>query len=111
MKHLTKHGPQAIENNLALTGNIATGYKEVSTDYTVLSSDSTINCLSPIIVTLPTATGITGKHLVVKNSSTGSVVVSANDSQLIDGGNTAALGSQWSSISLQATSASSWIII
>lgn len=110
-KHLIETGNQSISGNLIASGGIYTGYTEATTDYTALSTDSTIDCLSTATIQLPTAIGLRGRVINIKNSSTGTVLVSAWQNQKIDATNYALLNTQWSNLQIQATSSGNWIIL
>ena len=83
----------------------------VTTTYTVLSTDETVNCnnASGFTVNLTTAVGETGRKIVIKNSGTGDILVDADAAETIDGALTATLV-QYESITVQSDGAN-WIII
>lgn len=77
-----------VAGNVSAQGGYYSSYKTVSSTYTVLSGDSTINCMSAASYTvqLHTATGFTGKEYKIKNSTvTGLITLSAFPGQTIDG--------------------------
>lgn len=109
-KHLIDSGTQSLSGNLSITGSFSVGYTEKTSNYTVLSSDHTVNCLSgSFVVTLPPA--IYNTIYVIKNSGTGLITLSANGSETIDGYNTILITQQWQSMVVQGTSLGSWVII
>lgn len=83
----------------------------VTTTYTVLSTDETVNCTSAsgFTVNLTTAVGETGRKIIIKNSGTGDILVDADAAETIDGALTATLV-QYESITVQSDGAN-WIII
>jgi hypothetical protein len=83
----------------------------VTTTYTVLSTDETVNCTSAsgFTVNLTTAVGETGRKIIIKNSGTGDILVDADAAETIDGALTATLV-QYESITIQSDGAN-WIII
>lgn len=99
-----------IVGNISATGSNSVGYTETSVNYTATNNDYTINATQPITITLPTAIGIRGRLYVIKNTSIGSVAVSAYQTQTIDGDNMLYINNQWESITIQSTN-SNWIII
>lgn len=96
-------------NSASVSQSTIYAYKEVSTNYTVLSSDYTVNCTSAITVTLPTAVGAGGKVYNLKNTSSGSVTVNTTSSQLIDGELTQSVLTM-NNMKVQSTG-TGWIII
>lgn len=83
----------------------------VTTTYTVLSTDETVNCtsVSGFTVNLTTAVGEIGRKIIIKNSGAGDITVDANAAETIDGALTATLV-QYESITIQSDGAN-WIII
>jgi hypothetical protein len=83
----------------------------VTTTYTVLSTDETVNCtsVSGFTVNLTTAVGEIGRKIIIKNSGTGDILVDADAAETIDGALTATLV-QYESITVQSDGAN-WIII
>lgn len=85
-------------------------YNEISGSYLITSTDYTINCVSnSFIVNLPTSVGIAGKIYNIKNTSSGSITVSASLSETIDGSSNQTFN-QWTTLTVQSTGAN-WIII
>tara|TARA_R100000951_G_scaffold65264_1_gene55091 strand:- start:7703 stop:9505 length:1803 start_codon:yes stop_codon:yes gene_type:complete len=79
-------------------------------DYTVTTSDYTINATaSGIIITLPTSIGIQGQIYVIKNSSNSTITLSANGAETIDTHNIIQTEPP-TSITVQSTN-TNWIII
>ncbi len=83
----------------------------VTTTYTVLSTDETVNCSSAsgFTVNLTTAVGVVGRKIIIKNSGAGDITVDANTTETIDGALTVTLV-QYESITIQSDGAN-WIII
>jgi hypothetical protein len=83
----------------------------VTTTYTVLSTDETVNCtsISGFTVNLTTAVGEVGRKIVIKNSGTGDILVDADGAETIDDALTATLV-QYESITVQSDG-TNWIII
>lgn len=89
-------------------GELILGYKAVTTAYSVLVTDYTIDCTTnTFTVTLPTAVGHTGQIYNIKNSGTGTITVATTSSQTIDGSLTQTLY-QWDNLQIQSTG-SQWI--
>lgn len=73
-------------------GGITLPEIDISTTYTILDTDYTINCTSGTFsVFLPTAVGAKGRICVIKNSGSGTITLDANGSQTIDGATTKTL--------------------
>lgn len=74
----------------------------VTGNYTVVSTSSFVgaNCSSVCTVTLPTAVGITGKVYTVKMDGSSNVTIATTSAQTIDGGSTALLNQQYTSLDL-----------
>jgi hypothetical protein len=83
------------------TGN----YTATASDYTILMNNTT-----PKSVTLPTASGITGRIYVIKKISTGTSTVKTTGSETIDGATTKSLASQYDYIMVQSDG-TNWVII
>ncbi len=99
-------GPTSL---LDVSGPIATAIKTVTANYTVASTDSTILASGSITVTLPSASGISGREYIIKNIGASTVTV-ASSSGLIDGSSTFSLGSQYETITVQSDGTNWWII-
>lgn len=101
---------QQLIDLLSIGTTIKTSVVSISTAYTVLVSDSTINCASgTFTVTLPTAVGNTGLMFNIKNSGTGIITIDGNGTETIDNELTQTI-TQWDNINLQSNG-SNWIII
>lgn len=86
-------------------------YTTTGINYTVLSDDYVVEATSGgITLTLPTAVGIQGKILVLKNSSSGTVTIDGDGTETIDGGLTADLETQYESITI-ISNGSNWVIV
>jgi len=93
-------------------GSIAITY-EISlktSDYTATSDDDVILCSGTITISLPVASGVSGKRLYIKNIGTGSITVDPNGTETIDGGTTAVIENQYESITI-VCDGSNWHII
>lgn len=101
----------AVSGDLASQIGGAVSYAGKTGDYTLLSTDYLLEAVSgSFSFNLPTAVGIAGTTYVFKNSDTGTITISGDGSETIDGANTAALGSQYESITMSSNGAS-WLII
>lgn len=89
-----------ISDYVAKTG----AYNITSTDHTI---EVTANSNS---YTLPSASGISGRVYIIKNTGTGKPVVNTTGSQTIDGMATYTLSAQYRYVSVQSNG-SNWIII
>jgi hypothetical protein len=83
--------------------------------YTATSSDHTITCnatSATFTITLPTASGITGRMYVIKkmDSSGNAITIDANASETIDGSLTRSLNLQYESITIQSDG-TNWYIL
>jgi len=74
-----------LEVDASTTSTEIYTYSAKTGDYTVLTTDRTIDCTGTITITLPTAVGNDGQCFVVKNSGSGSVTVDADGTETIDG--------------------------
>ena len=86
-----------------------TTYKSVSGDYTILTTDSTINLLSGGITILPSAVNLTSRVFNIKNSGTLNVTLSTTLAQTIDSYSTITLFTQ-ENLTVQSTG-TNWIIL
>lgn len=85
-------------------------YIEKSANYTILTTDYTVNCTAnTFTITLPTAVGSQGRIYNIKNSGTGIITIATTSSQTIDGITTQTLN-QYDSIAVQSDG-TNWIII
>ena len=92
---------QQIIDYLNSGGTITTSYVTKSANYTLTSSDTTVDCDSnTFTITLPTAIGNTATLVIKKNSGTPDLTVDGNGSQTIDGGLTATIVRVYESITL-----------
>lgn len=108
--HVISQGPSvsAVTSVAGRTGtvvltnsDITYPYAAKTANYTVLTTDYFIDCTSgTFTVTLPTAASVSGKIYNIKNSGTGVITVNTTSSQTIDGGSTASLPVQYTSISV-----------
>lgn len=90
-------------------GSLTYPYTSVTTTYAVTANDYFVNCASgTFTVSLPTASGITGKLYVIKNSGTGVITVDPNGSETIDGSTTKTL-TQYNTLSIQSNG-TNWVI-
>ena len=98
--------------NMVLKAGISKAIKTITSNYTVLNSDSTIliNSTSAINVTLPDATSLNGRIFTLKNINTGNVTVLTTSSQTIDGAASQSIATQYSKISIQSDGTNWWII-
>ena len=95
----------------SVEGSVAFGYSAQTATYTATADDHFINCTAnTFTVTLPTAVGITGRQYVIKNSGAGVITVDGDAAETIDGATTAALATQYDSITL-ASDGTNWIIL
>lgn len=88
---------------------VSTAVHTTAIGYTPTATDWLIVCTATLTVTLPTAVGLTGKELVVKNAGTGTVTVDAYSTQLIDGSLTQILGAA-DSVTIVSTG-TGWVIV
>lgn len=87
------------------------GYKEVSSNYTVLITDETINCISGTFnLSLLSSVSISGKPFNIKNSGTGIVTVLPNGVETIDGYSSINLKSK-ENLQIKSRGSLGWIII
>ena len=94
-----------------MRGFLLTPIVNVSAAYLVTADDHTVNCTAnTFTVNLPTAFGIAGRMLIVKNSGAGVITVDGHASELIDGVPTVAIAAG-AVARLQATAAGGWILV
>lgn len=75
-----------VRSGIISLGSISLPYLSTPISYTATTDDFFIDAVSTgITITLPSATGIVGKHYVIKNSSSTQIEVNTYLSQLIDG--------------------------
>lgn len=86
-------------------------YRAISAARTLDTTDYIVNCTAnTFTVTLPTASGNTGRVYIVKNSGTGTITVACTGAQVIDGAATQSLATQYSLIRV-VSNGSNWNII
>lgn len=100
-----------------ILGQSSTTYTitNVSTNYSVLTTDQVLLCTSGsggITLTLPAASSMTGKQLIIKkvDSGAGALVVDGNSSETIDGALTQTISSQYAYMIL-VSNGTSWFIV
>lgn len=98
-------------SNIAIGGAIVTknaNYSATTSDETILANASTGN----VTITLPTASGNTGKTYIVKkiDSSANSVIIATTSAQTIDGITTRTFTSQYTGAQVQ-TDGSNWFVL
>ena len=77
-------GLLSVSTTIPATDIANTVISNKSANYTITSSDNTINATtSAIVITLPTAVGINGQEFTIINSSSGNVTIATTSSQLI----------------------------
>jgi len=94
---------------LDVNGPIATAVSTQTANYTIASTDSTILANGAITITLPSASGITGRQYTIKNISTSTVTVASNGGT-IDGSTTLSLTSEYEAITVQSNG-TNWYVI
>jgi len=98
-------------STVTVAGSFSTAYVAESASYTATISDHTIDCTAnTFTVTLPDATGISGREYVIKNSGAGVITLACTSTQTIDGVTTKTLNTQYSGLTAQSTGAN-WIVI
>lgn len=104
-----------VVSTLGVGGSFGTAITTVSanttlntTHYTVLVNAATAG----VTITLPAASGVTGRMYVIKkiDSSANTVTIDGNGTEKIDGANTVTLSAQWNSRTIQCDG-SAWYII
>lgn len=88
---------------------LSTAVHTTAIGYTPTATDWLIVCTATLTITLPTAAGLTGKELVVKNSGTGTVTVDGYSTQTIDGSLTQILGPS-DAVTIVSTG-TGWVIV
>jgi hypothetical protein len=106
-------GPQGIQGPTGPANSTKVTYTTVSTNYTILPTDSFINVTAAVILTLPTANGVTGQMYTIKNSATSGVLrIDASGGQTIetiDGRTSFYLPVQYQTITV-ISNGSNWLI-
>ena len=98
-----------LNSTLQVGGSFATAITTKSSNYTASVNDHTILCNATLIITLPDATGATGRIYTIKNIGTGTVTISRNG-QTIDGASSQTLSTQYQCITIQSDG-SNWYIL
>ncbi|RKZ25658.1 hypothetical protein DRQ26_05560, partial [bacterium] len=80
----------------------------ITSGYTVTGNEGIILANGTFVISLPTAVGIEGKKVFIKNIGTGTITVQAVSGQTIDGNNTKDLSTQYSLISI-VSDGSNWV--
>ena len=102
---------KAPSSLLDVNGPIALAYAAKTTTYSILATDSTIDCTSgTFTVTLPGAAGCANRIYSIKNTGAGTITLATTSSQTIDGATTKTLGSQYAALTVQSNG-SNWIIL
>jgi hypothetical protein len=102
-------------SNLHVDGSVSMSIVEVTSDYSVASTDYTImanpNNAGIVRITLPSATGVKGRIYKIKHSGTSNfVIIQTTNSQTIDGSSTYNLGNPKDAITVQAYNGN-WYVI
>lgn len=101
---------QQIVDYLNSGGTITTSYVTKSANYTLISGDTLIECNSnTFTITLPTASGISGKIYIIKNTGTGIITIDPDGTETIDSELTQTI-TQFDAIWIQSNG-TNWIII
>jgi collagen type VII alpha len=90
--YLVKGGIGTVTPNSRwhVNGSFATAYRAISAARTLDDTDHVIECTAnTFTVTLPAASGITGRQYIFKNTGAGTITVDGNASETIDGSTTA----------------------
>jgi len=101
--------------DISLNGSVSFAVKSVTANYTATASDRVILCdatSNSITVSLPSASGITGRVYTIKkvDSSTNTVTVDPAGTETIDGASTYSLSSQWDFVTI-VSDGSNWVIV
>lgn len=103
-------GYPALDANAKLTGTYK-AYAAKTSAYTATATDDIIDCTSgTFTVTLPTAVGIAGKELNIKNSGTGVITIDGNAAETIDGDATKTITTRYQVLTL-VSNGSNWVVI
>lgn len=95
---------------LGLSAGIQLNTSLVSTDYSLLSTDTVVVATTgTFTVQLPSATGLNGHSYIIKNMGAGTVTVSGEYAETLDGSNTISL-SQYDGITIMSLD-SEWAVI
>lgn len=96
-------------STLQVNGSVSKAYVAKTANYTLTANDHVVDCTGTFTITLPPASGITGREYIIKNSGTGTITVDGDSVEKIDGQLTQVL-SQYESLTIVSTN-TSWIII
>lgn len=104
-----------FDDSLQAAGSFGTSLAAISSNTTLDGTHHAVICDASggaFTVTLPAASGITGRiyHVKKTDSSGNAVTVDGNASETIDGGTTAALSAQYESVMIICTG-SEWFVI
>ena len=92
------------------SGTVVKNYIAVTSAYTVTYQDFMVECTSgTFAVTLLSAAGITGQEFEVKNSGTGTITVTPDGSETIDGAATVVLA-QYDAVKVMSNG-TNWIVV
>ena len=83
-----------LDTSTATTETDGLPYTTQTTTYTILSSDSVVYCNGTFTATLPSAVGLGGKVLWVKNIGTGIVTLDADGTETVDESLSATIGAK-----------------
>ena len=97
-----------IHSELAVTTVTTTPYTALGSDKVILVDDDTIGGAATI--DLPAASNRKAEYVIKKLGSTGNVTIDANGGDLIDGGATAVLTTQYESLTIVSDLSDWWII-
>jgi hypothetical protein len=99
-------------STIQVGGSVSVGIIIKTTNYTASVNDLTILCnsSSPMTITLPDASGASGRIYVIKNINTGTITIS-KAGQTIDGAASQTLTTQYASITLQSNGGTTWYIL
>lgn len=99
-----------VNGSLEVTKSFTLPYIEKTANYTLTANDYTVNCTTGTFkITLPTAVGIQGRIYNIKNTGTGTITVTPNKTETIDG-NTNKIINKNENLQIQSTNAG-WIIL
>lgn len=107
---LLTSGTGAQTVTLELAGQVLP-IKSVSTNYTATINDHTIICTAACTISLPDSRLPQGLSYVIKNNSTGNVIIDPIGSQTIDGQSTYTISQQYASIRVHGDNTQNWNII
>ncbi len=107
-------GNHAPSSTLDVDGSVSLALSSGTADYTLTASDFTYLTNNSVAndadVTLPTASGISGRVYIIKNTGSGSQNVIPNGSENIDGSNTNHALASLKFIKVQSDGTNWWII-